>query len=332
MSNNLDEDAELAKVEKDLVAFGATENAPAGKTLAQEAAAAQEAANAEAAARLAAGKTPEQLAAEAAEEGVRHRLTGKLAAVSVLVKAGIPEEEAFSRVYGKPVADPAVVAAAAAEAAKPDPMVDLQRQLAEAQTTINEAGDGNSLFTPELRNAIDKRDELREQIRDLKAQQQNSAYQQAHAKKQKFDADWQTNEGWAIAHYEQAGVVDSPLNKLVEAKLDAIVNDESHELYGKPIMVKHAYAEAAIELGLIPKKVTAVAKPTGFTPASAGTKTTPPPVVTTATVQADFQARQAKAAAEGNDDELAALAEEELTFVATGTAKRPSHRPGVTFR
>lgn len=234
------------------------------------------------------------------EASGRFRLKGKLAAVAQLTKEGMSEDEAIERVYGK---------AAEAPALEPviDPVATLETELAEVQKTLNAAAEDQSLLTPDVMKAFDRKAEIREAIRDAKQQKSNEHAAQVQTEQQKFDAGWEASEAWVKSHYAEALVPDSPLNVAVAKDIETIGNDPRHPLFGNANLPKILYAQHAADLGLSPKTAPAKTPTTRMLPASGGVKTNPAPIVNEAVIAQELQSKLAKAADEGDYEEMARL-------------------------
>lgn len=253
----------------------------------------------------------------------RFRLEGKLAAVALLTKQGVPEEEAVARVYGPVKTDPTPE-----PTPEPDPIAILEAERAEIESRLDAAAEDQSLFTPELRKDLAREAEINAAIKEAqaaKAAQQNAQVQTAQ---QKWDAEWDKSANVVSETYNADDIApESPLAKAVSAEMDLIASNKSHPLHGNTELPELLFAKHAVKLGVSPKAKTAPT-PTPASrvlPASGQRTTTPAPVVNPATVANDFARREAEALASGNDAELYALAEEQLT------GKRPV-RAGVSIR
>lgn len=253
----------------------------------------------------------------------RYRLNGKLAAVALLTKQGVPEEEAVARVYGPVKTDPTPE-----PEPEPDPIALLEAEKAEIQARLDAAAEDQSLFTPELRKDLAREAEINTAIKEA---QQNKASQQAaqvQTEQQKWEAKWDASAEAVNATYNEADIKpEAPLAKAAAAEIDQIANNKSHPLYGNPELPELIFAKHAVKLGIAPKaKAAPTPEPSSrVLPASGSRGTTPAPVVNPATVANDFAKREAEAHARGDDRELYLLAEEQLT------GKRPT-RDGVSIR
>lgn len=338
MADIADEGDILEQIDAELAASGVPAvSDEASATAAAEAAAAESARAAEAetarvADEQAAGtKTAEELAAEQAtadeaarvaaeaaasasdENEGRYRLKGKLAAVAQLTKTGVSEAEAIRRVYGElPAAEPE-----ATPEPKIDPLEALRTELTTITGELDQAAQDETLFTADVRKKMQREAELRDQIREGEVQRKEAQTRQVQTDDERFISGWNTSEAWVAERYPDALVKDSDLNKAVAKRMTEIGENPEHPLFGLADLPKTLYAQEAAELGIAPKTVKAAPTPPvpvqkGMPPASGAAKGTPPPVNNEATVKAQFQAREAKARDDGDDEELYRLAEEEL--------------------
>lgn len=314
---HIDEAAELARLEEELVSGGANPNPNPEPTP-------EPTPTPEPAPTPTPEPEPTPAPALADDDAAgRYRLQGKLAAVALLTKQGVPEEEAVARVYGPVKTDPTPE-----PTPEPDPIAILEAEKAEIQARLDAAAEDQSLFTPELRKDLAREAEINAAIKEAhaaKAAQQNAQVQTAQ---QKWEADWDKSTDIVSKTYAEADIApESPLAKAVAAEIDVIANDPKHPLHGNAELPELLFAKHAVRLGIAPKSKAAPA-PTPeprVLPASGRQTTTPAPVVNPATVANDFARREAEALAAGNDAELYALAEEQLT------GKRPT-RAGVSIR
>ncbi len=335
---DVDESAELARLENELASGGptpeqtaaaeaarvASENAAAEAAAAERAAAGTHtpeeiaAAQAAEAARLAAeeegsGAAPERVRIKNLPEADRH----KVAAATHLASAeNIPFDEAWKRV------NPEKQQEQSAEP-PPDALATLQTELAEVEQTLAAAGDDQSLLTPEILKAFDRKAELRDAIKDEKTKRQRAQAAQVQTAGQEFDSEWDQSE--ALVEKMFPGVLadeNSPLGKAVAAELNVIANDPKHRDYGRADLPELLYTRHAARLGIAAQKVAATPPPAPrVLPASGGARTTPPPINNPAVRQAEFKQREAKALAEDDAQALADLAEEEISGKAA-----PRHR------
>ena len=248
------------------------------------------------------------------------KLSGKLAAAAELVKAGVPEAEAVTRVFGEGAPAPQVPA----EPPPPDPLIAKRDRLAELQEILETQADAGTVLTREILEAMDERAALRAEIAQTEAERAAQQQHEAQRRTQEWDTKWNESEKWAVQRFPDAANPESALSKAVTARLQEISGNESHPLYGNPELPKLLYAEEAANLGLTPAKAAPGAEPQPrIFPASPMAKTTPPNAVNPATIRAEFESKQAEAARTGDAQALADLAELELTGQA------PSHRESL---
>lgn len=263
------------------------------------------------------GQEPIPATGEEDEAFFRGRLHGPDAVFAQLVKQGIPAQEAYSRAYAPPVVETPVEAA-------PDPEVSVLEQNEANEKILAAHGTDNALITPEFLAAIDKKIELRDQLRDIRQQKAATQAEQAQAATQTWSQQWDASEAEAKKSFAEASDPNSPLSLAVDAELASI--KEGHPLFGNPELPELIYAKQAARLGIVPQKRTAATPPPQrLQPASGALRTAPLPVNNPATQQAAMTQRYQAAIAAGDDDALADLAEEELSGAA------PSRHSVMTF-
>ena len=133
---HIDEAAELARLEEELVRGGANPNPNPEPTP-------EPTPTPEPAPTPTPEPEPTPAPAPADDDAAgRYRLQGKLAAVALLTKQGVPEEEAVARVYGPVKTDPTPE-----PTPEPDPIAILEAEKAEIQARLDAAAEDQSLFT-----------------------------------------------------------------------------------------------------------------------------------------------------------------------------------------
>lgn len=247
---------------------------------------------------------PERIRIGKLPEADRYRMA---AAVNLASAEGISIDDAMAR-----------LAPAKAEPVTPvvDPAEAVNAELATVQQTLDAAAQDESLLTPAVLAAFDRKAELREQLRDIEHQKTRNTEQQAQAAQQTWGQQWDKSVAWAEKHFDEAKDPQSALCQAVGTELDAISNDLRHPLYGKADLPQLLFAKHAADLGIAPnKKTAALAKPPAqrLLPAGGGLQRQAAPVNNPATQQAQFKQREAQALAEGDDDALARLADEEIS-------------------
>ena len=233
---HIDEAAELARLEEELVKGGANPNPNPEPTP-------EPTPTPEPAPTPTPEPEPTPAPAPADDDAAgRHRLQGKLAAVALLTKQGVPEEEAVARVYGPVKTDPTP-----APEPEPDPIALLEAEKAEIQARLDAAAEDQSLFTPELRKDLAREAEINTAIKEA---QQNKASQQAaqvQTEQQKWEAKWDASAEAVNATYNEADIKpEAPLAKAAAAEIDQIANNKSHPLYGNPELPELIFAKHAV--------------------------------------------------------------------------------------
>lgn len=244
-------------------------------------------------------------------EGLSETDRLKLSAATSLAKAeGISFDEAYSRLAKPP--EPEKQAEAV-----PDPAETINTRLSEVQAILDKAAQEGSYITPEILAAFDEKADLKAQLEKLETQKAIFQEQQAQAAVQDFEAKWDASAARAEEKWADAKNPESALTKAVLAEMEQIQADKKHDLYGVATLPELLFAKHAANLGIAPvvKQVAQQQQQQQprLLPKSGAASMTPAPVVNPATQQAELQSRFKQAAESGDADELARLAEEELT-------------------
>lgn len=200
---------------------------------------------------------------------------------------------------------------------EPSALDKLRTELAEIEGTLDQASEDRSLFTKDVRKALARKDEVRDEIRAEEARLKQAEASQVQTAQAKFDSTWDKSETDAKAAFpDHFNKDDSPLTKAALGELAEIMADPNHPDNGRADLPFMLYAKHAALQGIAPAKPAAAAKPNPaqrMLPAGPGARTTPTPVQNEATVKAARQAAMQKAAAAGDEEAMLALNEEELT-------------------
>jgi len=273
------------------------------------------------------GQPPKRVRIEGLSDADRNRVA---AATHLAEAEGIEFGEAFSRLTGNGGGQQQQ-AQAAAEEAQPSRLQVLEEEQVNVRKTLDEAGEERALFTKEVRDATRREAELILEIRDEKARLEAEQSQERAREGQTWEAKWDESVGLAQESFpDHVNNDNSPLNKAVVDEMAKIRADKSHRLFGNPELPEMLYAKHAARLKIAPKAKAAAGAGAGqggqqvqtrMLPAGGGQRQVGAAVQNQATEEAVFKNQQAKAVAEGNDEELERLAELRLT------GKEPEKRP-----
>lgn len=259
---------------------------------------------------------PERIRLGGLSDADRHKVA---AAVSLAKAENITVEEAMAR----------LAPAKAEPVTTVDPTVAIQAELAENEKILTKAAEDGSYFTPELKAAFDKKTELQLKLQDLSTQKDLNDRELAKAASQTWEQTWDASIAKAEETYVDAKNPDSALCKAVGAEIEKISNDPKHRLYGLADLPELLFAKHAAAMRIAPvAKAAPAAKPgvQRLLPKTGAAGSTPPPVSNPAVQQAALQERYKNAIASGNDDELARLADEEVSG-----APPPRHSSVLAF-
>lgn len=243
----------------------------------------------------------------------RFRLRGKLAAVAQLVKEGISEPEAIQRVYGEFTNEPEPKTEP--EPPKPDPIEALQKEQAEITAKLDEAAKDGAVLDSDLLKLMDRKAEIRLEIRDAKAAKAQAEAEQAQAAEAEADKQW--NEDLTTVHgmYGDTSKDDGELGKAMIDEFDKAAKDKKHPFHAlwnegtlTPLVMapyvaaKKGIQPVAAKSAAPPAKPAAPVQEPRRAPVSAAQRSTPPPASNAAAVR---QAQKEAIAKATSADEIA---------------------------
>lgn len=241
----------------------------------------------------------------------------RVVAADALVKGeGISFGDAWNRVNGTPTPQVQIVV--------PEPVADprlaINEELGQIQTRLAKAAGDGSYLTPEILADFDRKAELQTSLQTINFNGELAAREQAQVASSTWEEQWEASVARSESLYNDAKNPDSALCRAVGQELDQIAANRRHPLHGNSDLPRLLFAKHAADMGIAPNKQQQVAKPaqTRMLPASGQASITPVVPQNPAQQQQQFQERQRQAALNGDDEELAMLAEEELT------GKRPA--------
>jgi hypothetical protein len=221
----------------------------------------------------------------------------------------------------------------------------MEARLAEIDRVIDEAGQAESIMTPEIAKAIRERGDLVADVKLAKRDVETRTQARLQDAQRAFQSEYQSSQDLVLELYPDANNPDSELSRAIDADVHQILNTPNHPLVGNSeapmiLAAKHARAlkiapatgqrpsgeqPAAPAVAPNPQQQTPRPTPTeatpprpGLTPATGAARTAPqPPIPSAAQQQADLQRSIAEAK---TDDEAKAI----LATVLYGSATAAS--------
>jgi hypothetical protein len=221
----------------------------------------------------------------------------------------------------------------------------MEARLAEIDRVIDEAGQAESIMTPEIAKAIRERGDLVADVKLAKRDVETRTQARLQDAQRAFQSEYQSSQDLVLELYPDANNPDSELSRAIDAEVHQILNTPNHPLVGNSeapmiLAAKHARAlkiapatgqrpsveqPAAPAVAPNPQQQTPRPTPTeatpprpGLTPATGAARTAPqPPIPSAAQQQADLQRSIAEAK---TDDEAKAI----LATVLYGSATAAS--------
>lgn len=272
------------------------------------------------------------------EASGRFRLKGKAAALAMLVKSGVPEEEAAKRIYGEALAKAEAQHETPAEPAE-DPVAKLETALAEVRARQDARAEEGAVvdkdFLADNRLEAQLERELEQAKAAKVAHEQRAQQEREQQADTEFDRAWTSEIEEVVGIYGDTAKDDGALGKAMLNEFEEAGKNPQHKLHRHynagtlTPLVMAPYVAAKLKIapaGAQPAAPAAPAAPTPPAPAQrvlpvpGGARPAAPPVSNQAIVESERRQRLAAAAASGNAEDMASIFSE-----ATGGSSRGSY-------